>query len=134
MITNRVGPPVRGNDFFGRDEFVKLVWQKLTAGHVLLAAPRRFGKTSVMYRLIDEPRYDYKLIHADVEHLCEPADLITMLTLQLAKDNRLAKIVNSLSYFPKTLFSRFKATFSELELFNIKVKLKENVRVRWQES
>ncbi|MCI0391160.1 MAG: hypothetical protein MOB07_20645 [Acidobacteria bacterium] len=43
MITNRVGPPVRGADFFGRETFVKLASDKLKAGHVLLAAPRRFG-------------------------------------------------------------------------------------------
>ena len=53
-VQNRVGPPVRGDDLFGRDAFVDLVWEKLDSTHILLAAPRRFGKTSVMYRLIDE--------------------------------------------------------------------------------
>ena len=52
MVENRVGPPVRGEDFYGREAFVKLVSDKLKVGHVLLAAPRRFGKTSVMYRLM----------------------------------------------------------------------------------
>jgi hypothetical protein len=60
MITNRVGPPVRGADFSGREAFVKLASDKLKAGHVLLAAPRRFGKTSVMYRLMDDPQWDYR--------------------------------------------------------------------------
>jgi hypothetical protein len=77
MATNRVGAPVRGEDFYGRDSFVDLVWEKLMAGNVLLAAPRRFGKTSVMYRLIDEPRHECKIIHADLEHLTEP--LLTVL-------------------------------------------------------
>ncbi|MBD0325401.1 MAG: hypothetical protein ICV68_03165 [Pyrinomonadaceae bacterium] len=87
MITNRVGAPVRGTDFYGRDEFVNLIWEKLKAGNVLLAAPRRFGKTSVIYRLIDEPHQECKIIHADLEHLTEPADLITSLIEQLAKDD-----------------------------------------------
>lgn len=134
MVTNRVGSPVRGIDFYGRDAFVELVWEKIKAGNVLLAAPRRFGKTSVMYRLIDEPRYDYKLIHADLEHLIEPADLIALLVVQLARDDSLSKIANNLSYFPKTLWSRFKETFAEVDLWKLKVKLKEKMRSRWQEE
>lgn len=38
-MNNRVGPPVRGDDCYGREAFVQLLWDKLTVGHVLLAAP-----------------------------------------------------------------------------------------------
>lgn len=82
MVVNRVGAPVRGTDFYGRDALVELVWNKLKTGNILLAAPRRFGKTSVMYRLIDEPRFDFKVVHADLEHMTEPAELISQLTVQ----------------------------------------------------
>jgi len=134
MVTNRVGSTVVGTDFYGRDKFVDLVWSKLEAGNVLLAAPRRFGKTSIMRRLMDEPRGDYKLVHADLEHLTEPADLIALLIMHLAKDDRFAKTVNALSYLPKTLWSRFKANFEEVELFKLKVKLKNELREGWQEK
>ena len=43
MTENRIGPPVRGKEFYGRDKFVKLVSDQLRNGHVLLAAPRRLG-------------------------------------------------------------------------------------------
>jgi hypothetical protein len=97
MINNLVGPPVRLDDFYGRDSFVELVWEKLAAGNVLLAAPRRFGKTSVMYRLMDRPREGYTFVHADLEHMAQPAELITVLAVQLARatDGRLAKIAQS---------------------------------------
>lgn len=134
MVSNRVGAPVRGNDFYGRDAFVELVWRKLEAGNVLLAAPRRFGKTSVMYRLIDEPRFDFKIIHADLEHMTEPADLVAQLTVQLAKDTYLSRIASSVSYFPKSLWSKFKKTFSEVDLWKVKVKLRDQLRINWQES
>ncbi|HEU4387027.1 MAG TPA: ATP-binding protein, partial [Blastocatellia bacterium] len=65
MALNRVGPPVRGDDFFGRESFVRMVSEKLKIGNVILAAPRRFGKTSVMYSLIDNPQWNYKVVHAD---------------------------------------------------------------------
>ncbi|MCI0490028.1 MAG: hypothetical protein L0229_25835 [Blastocatellia bacterium] len=134
MVTNRVGPPVRGEDFYGRDEFVKLVSNKLKAGDVVLAAPRRFGKTSVMYRLIDEPAWDYRVVHADLQHMTEPAQLITELVEQLAKDTRLSKIISGLSYLPKRIWSGFKENIEEVELVKLKLKLKEQVRLRWQES
>ena len=134
MVINRVGAPVRGNDFYGRDALVDLIWQKLRNGNILLAAPRRFGKTSVMYRLIDEPHFDFKVVHADLEHMIEPAELISQLAVQLAKDTRLSKIANGLSYFPKTLWTRFKNTFSEVDLLKVRVKLREQVRPYWQEN
>jgi hypothetical protein len=134
MITNRVGPPVRGTDFYGREALVDLIWQKLSVGNVLLAAPRRFGKTSVMYRLMDGPRPGYKLVHADLEHLTEPAQLIAQLVIQLARDNQFSRIINGLSYFPGKLWGIFTRSFEEVELLNVKVKLRENLRPRWQES
>lgn len=134
MVINRVGAPVRGDDFYGREVLIDLVWQKLRNGNILLAAPRRFGKTSVMYRLIDEPRFDYKIVHADLEHMIEPAELISQLAVQLAKDTRLSRIAHGLSYFPRTLWTRFKETFSEIDLLKVKVKLREKLRPHWQES
>jgi uncharacterized protein len=134
MVINRVGAPVRGADFYGREALVDVIWQKLKAGNILLAAPRRFGKTSVMYQLIDEPRYGFKLVHADLEHMTEPAELISQLVVQLAADTSLSRIANGLSYFPRTLWTRFKETFSEVELLKFKVKLRDQLRPQWQES
>ncbi|HEX8710019.1 MAG TPA: hypothetical protein VF723_17390 [Pyrinomonadaceae bacterium] len=134
MIINRVGCPVRGDDFYGRDAFIRMVREKLEAGHVLLVSPRRFGKTSVMYRLIDEPWEDFVLVHADLEHLVEPADLIALLVVQLAKDARLSKTATGLSYFPKPLWSRFRETFEEIDLLKLRIKLREKLRTRWQED
>jgi AAA+ ATPase superfamily predicted ATPase len=136
MVNNLVGPPVRLDDFYGRDAFVELVWEKLSVGNVLLAAPRRFGKTSVMYRLIDRPRDGYTFVHADLEHMAQPAELITVLAVQLARatDSRLAKIAQSLSYFPQALWSGVRSTIDEVELVKVKLKLREELRPSWQES
>jgi hypothetical protein len=134
MPSNFVGPPVRGKDCYGRDGFVDLVWEKLSFGHVILAAPRRFGKTSVMYRLIDAPRWDYRLVHCDLEHFVEPADLLTALVVQFSKDDVLSRIVSSLSYVPRKTWTGFRNIVEEIEIHKLKVKLKEQIRPRWQES
>ena len=133
-VRNRVGPPVRGADFFGRETFVDLVWDKLQAGHILLAVPRRFGKTSVLYSLIDEPRPGFKVIHADLEAFNQPSELITELVVQLARQDRLSKIVSGLTYFPTELWSRFRETVEEVELYKFKVKLKRQLERTWRQG
>jgi AAA+ ATPase superfamily predicted ATPase len=136
MVTNRVGSPVRLDDFFGRDPFVELLWEKLEAGNVLLAAPRRFGKTSVMYRLMDKPREGYKFVHVDLEYMAQPAELITELAVQLAraKDGKLSQIARGLSYLSQTVWSGVRNTIDEVEIVNVKLKLREELKSRWQEG
>lgn len=54
-ITNKVGPPVTGEDFFGRAEELAHAHKFLDTNHSLaLSAPRRIGKSSFAKRLIDD--------------------------------------------------------------------------------
>lgn len=50
---NLVGPPVQGNDFYDREPDQRRIWEYLETDNLLLLAPRRVGKTSLMYRLQD---------------------------------------------------------------------------------
>ena len=53
-MRNIVGRPVRGTNFFDRDEIRAQILEWLRDNHLLLLAPRRVGKTSLMYRLAVE--------------------------------------------------------------------------------
>ncbi|MEM6796780.1 MAG: ATP-binding protein [Acidobacteriota bacterium] len=53
MISSKVGPPVRGDDFFDREQEQRQIWEYLRSDDLLLLAPRRVGKTSLMLRLHD---------------------------------------------------------------------------------
>jgi len=132
MVTNRVGSPVRGKDFFGRERFVELLWQKILYGNILLAAPRRFGKTSVLYRLIDEPLYESKVVHADLEAISEPADLIVRLIEELAKDPSFDNTVGKIGFLAEKAWSFFRSNFAEVDLYVAKIKLREQIREDWQ--
>lgn len=48
---NRCGPPVHDADFVGREADTERLWRRLALDHVLLSAPRRVGKTSLMHHL-----------------------------------------------------------------------------------
>ena len=135
MLHNRVDSPVRGEDFFGRDSFVRQVSDKLHEGnHVLLAAPRRFGKTSVMYRLMDQPLWDYHVVHIDLEGLDHSADLIARLLESTARVSALAKIVSGFSTLAKKLTDLVRDNAEEIEIFKVRLKFRESIGPNWREQ
>ena len=67
------GSPAREGDFFFREAFIDDLWESLRKEHVLIRAPRRMGKTSVMLRLQDEPRDGRLVVFLNVEEINTPA-------------------------------------------------------------
>ncbi|MFZ2630324.1 MAG: AAA family ATPase [Desulfosalsimonadaceae bacterium] len=62
------GPPARGENFFDRENIIQKAWDLIESGnHILIAAPRRVGKTSVMYYLQDNPREGFDFLFLDTE-------------------------------------------------------------------
>lgn len=63
-----VGQVARAEQFWPRDAEINRIWDSVEAGgHILIAAPRRVGKTSVMYKMYDEPHEGYVVAFVDVE-------------------------------------------------------------------
>ncbi|MCU0347206.1 MAG: ATP-binding protein [Saprospiraceae bacterium] len=59
MIKNKYGPPVEGDDFFGRERETEYVWQRLMDGNnVMFPAPRRVGKSSFAKKLLAVAKAD----------------------------------------------------------------------------
>ena len=74
-----VGSPVRDDDFWFRKDYVEDIWEVLEKHNVLLLAPRRIGKTSVMYQMLDHPKEGWIVIHLNVEDLESPDDFFISL-------------------------------------------------------
>lgn len=74
-----LGSPVEPKDLRYRDEFIDQLWSSIVKRHVLLTAPRRTGKTSVMDHLEAFPRYNYLIIKENVQDFNHPADLFIAL-------------------------------------------------------
>ena len=63
-----IGSVAIGGHFFKRNDIVKQIWDELKKGEsVLLAAPRRVGKTSVMQYMEKRPIKNYKLIFQNIQ-------------------------------------------------------------------
>jgi uncharacterized protein len=71
-LRNCVGAVAAGDDFFDREDLIEHLWHMLPSHSVELVAPRRFGKTSVMRRLVDEPRRDCQMHFVDCETFADP--------------------------------------------------------------
>ena len=68
MLKSKTGQAVRGEYFFGRDYEINELWGKIESGSsILISAPRRVGKTSLMFYIEDNPRADYHVIYLITE-------------------------------------------------------------------
>jgi hypothetical protein len=137
MMKNIVGLPARGKDFFNREELIQLVWDYLEQGNnILLAAPRRYGKTSLMYQLIDNPRNTWKPIHVDAESIREPVNFIIALLDALMADDSIRGFLNA--KWEKSC-QWLRGLIGEFELtapwdVGLKIRLKEKIGPHWQEK
>ena len=73
------GAPVDPVDLRFRAAFVAELWRTLRTGHVVLTAPRRTGKTSVMDYLRDYPENGFSVVSINVQDLTHPADFFQVL-------------------------------------------------------
>lgn len=76
-MTLRIGAPAEDDDFFDRTIERAQLWRVLPGNHVVLSAPRRIGKTSLLKQLLREAD-DHGLMPAylDVSRRDSAADLV----------------------------------------------------------
>jgi len=76
---------VTGTDFFDREEVVKQIWENLTANqNVLLCAPRRYGKTSLMRNLDATANNNgFTPVMIDLENIQTPEEFLAKIEVAL---------------------------------------------------
>jgi AAA+ ATPase superfamily predicted ATPase len=63
-----IGSVATGREFFKRDDIVEEIWDELKKGNsVLIAAPRRVGKTSIMQYMEKQPTENYQLVFQNIQ-------------------------------------------------------------------
>lgn len=93
---NIAGPVVRGPDLWGRDEELDYLWHLLTRGSVLLTGPRRHGKSSLMYGILDHPRSGFSVILLDVEWIETPEEFLTVMAAELLATDRVRRVLTTI--------------------------------------
>lgn len=81
-----LGSVATGNYYFPREELVEEIWFELEKGNfVLMAAPRRVGKTSVMKYLEENPKENYKTVFKDIQSVTSEDEFYKTLFLLILK-------------------------------------------------
>jgi nucleoside-triphosphatase THEP1 len=84
-MKNKVGPPVEGDDFFGREKELQFAFGQIEDGNsLLLAAPRRVGKTSFAKKLIAmADKKGWRTLEINLEGIRSEYQLIKLLVKEL---------------------------------------------------
>jgi hypothetical protein len=124
-----IGTPVSGDEFFDREEIVHTLWETLDGHSVLLAAPRRVGKSSLILKLIDEPKEGFEVLWLDGQDYDTPEDLVADLAIKASKlRNDNTGILGRLLSKAMTEVEKLES----LELWELKVKLREQLKGSWR--
>jgi AAA+ ATPase superfamily predicted ATPase len=85
---NKVGPPVEGADFFGREKELSDTWEDISEGNnLLICAPRRIGKSSLVKKLITIAiENDWKGSYMDVQDLSSELEFYKMFVSSIKRD------------------------------------------------
>ena len=98
----QTGNPVRGKEFFNREKLIEQAWDLIEAGnHILLAAPRRVGKTSVMYYLMDNPKDGYTIIYLITQSVNNENEFFRRIVNRVLKTDYVQKSQKVITFLEK---------------------------------
>lgn len=88
----QTGNPARGDEYFIRENLIARAWELIESGsHILVVAPRRVGKTSLMYYLLDNSRDNYNFVYMDTESDNNENEFFRRIVNKLSKTNYIQK-------------------------------------------
>jgi len=125
-----IGGVPRGSDYFGREDLIDRLWSKLARDSVLLVAPRRFGKTGAMCRMLDQPRAPFRPRYMNVEYIMSAADFTVELMATLLTDRQFARIGHALWDQTKEFGAFLRNLPSSVDVGGLKVELRDKTDVR----
>lgn len=115
-IKNRVGPPVEGDDFIGREKELEFAFDLIEDGNsLILAAPRRIGKTSFAKKTLSFAKAKgWRTLEINLEGIDSEIKFIKTFVKELEKITKF-----------KAISSQFKKKLTEL-LDQIEVSLEKD--------
>ena len=91
------GAIARGTNLFNREDEIEKTWEAIEAGkNIFLQAPRRYGKSTILYSLIDAPKKRYLIKYFDLENLVSPQEFIIAVAFAFGKNDELKKKLETL--------------------------------------
>lgn len=129
MVSNIVGNTVQGDDFFDRQRELSSVLARLQTDHVLLLAPRRVGKTSLMYRVREEATKAGQLAaYVSVSDIGTELQFVQKLYETAQAWSPAKRAVKALAKGP---LGRFMRRIKKLGVATVAIELADNAEGQW---
>jgi AAA+ ATPase superfamily predicted ATPase len=126
-----VGSPAIGDDFFDREAEISQIASIVKTDHVLLIAPRRFGKTSIMRGLEKELlNRGHQSIFLEVEDVYSPQRFLSEIIIALIENEgirRKTKLIHALKEKGRWIKDGIRENIKEIGIYKFKVKLRSSV-------
>lgn len=89
-LKTTTGSPAEGEEkFFPRSLITKKIWRKLNNGeHLLITAPRRVGKTTILKDMVNNPQDGYIVKYIIVQSVDKENEFYKLLFNELVEDER----------------------------------------------
>ena len=129
-----IGNIAKANDFWNREKEIKTIWNTLEKDNVLLKAPRRFGKTSIMNQLFESPQEGFKVFFQDTESVREPEEFISGVVSMMLAESSFRKLYSSFNKMMGDLISRIELGIEYEGMPDVRIGLKESLKNDWQEG
>ena len=111
------GNIVKGEDLYGRERELELLWNTIEKDSLLLTSPRRYGKTSIVNYMKDKPQPGWSAIYIDMEGSAKPHEFIMEL---------LNQVNPTLLQKAKNLFQSARDATNAVQILNmIEIRLRE---------
>ncbi len=132
-----IGGVAKGKDLWDRRGEIDMIWKALGKSSVLLKAPRRFGKTSIMFDLYENPKPAYRVILEDTEGMRDPQDFIARLMAELLANKTFWNSIKGWlkKHFPPVAEVGFSlAKYDEINIADFRLKIRESLGKDWQDK
>ena len=89
-MKNVVGSPARKANFFQRDKEVEKIISRIVDGNnIHIAAPRRIGKTSILFHLLDNKIKNYIYVYVDTEAIDNEQQFYKKILKEILKNDEI---------------------------------------------
>ena len=107
-IENIIGPPVEGEDFYGREKELSKANRLLDSRHsLLISAPRRIGKSSLAKRLIaDKTNQGWKCVYIDLEETTTEEGFLKLIIEHFEQNHVWKQITEGVAQGVSAIFDR----------------------------
>jgi uncharacterized protein len=110
-VKTTIGQPARKEEYFARSQLTGKLWEKVQGGaNILMTAPRRVGKSSIMFYFLDNPPEQFKLVYLDTESVNNENEFYKKLVKHIVDTlNKVGRYKKILAGFTKEVAGRIES-------------------------